>query len=75
MDTGTSFVPSDFCAGTSRMDTENRQANLALADLVRSWAARKNAATGQIALAWLLAQRPCIAPLPGTTQMPHMLEP
>ncbi|WP_298969278.1 aldo/keto reductase [uncultured Roseobacter sp.] len=74
IDMGTSFAPGDFRAGTSRMDTENRQANLALVDLVKSWADRKNAAPGQIALAWLLAQGPSIVPIPGTTQMPHMLE-
>ncbi|WP_299737500.1 aldo/keto reductase [uncultured Roseobacter sp.] len=74
IDMGTSFAPGDFRAGTSRMDTENRQANLALVDLVKSWADRKNAAPSQIALAWLLAQGPSIVPIPGTTQMPHMLE-
>ncbi|WP_415402029.1 aldo/keto reductase [Tateyamaria sp. SN3-11] len=74
IDMVTSFAPGDFRAGTTRMDPENRQANLALVDLVTSWGARKNAAPGQIALAWLLAQGPSIVPIPGTTQMPHMLE-
>ncbi|MEM7753007.1 MAG: aldo/keto reductase [Pseudomonadota bacterium] len=74
IDMGTSFAPGDFRSGTSRMDPENRQANLALVDLARSWAERKNATPGQIALAWLLAQGPSIVPIPGTTQMPHMLE-
>jgi aryl-alcohol dehydrogenase-like predicted oxidoreductase len=74
IDMGTSFAPGDFRAGTSRMDPENRQVNLALVELVKSWGTRKNAAPGQIALAWLLAQGPSIVPIPGTTQMPHMLE-
>jgi aryl-alcohol dehydrogenase-like predicted oxidoreductase len=42
--------------------------------LVERWAKRKNAAPAQIALAWLMAQRPWIVPIPGTTQMPHLLE-
>lgn len=74
IDMGTSFAPGDFRAGTTRMDPENRQANLALVDLLKAWAARKNATPGQIALAWLMAQGPSIVPIPGTTQMPHMLE-
>lgn len=74
IDMGTSFAPGDFRANTTRMDPDNRQSNLALVDLVKTWAARKNAAPGQIALAWLLAQGPSIVPIPGTTQMPHLLE-
>ena len=74
IDMVTSFAPGDFRAGTTRMDAENRQANLALVDLARTCADRKNATPGQIALAWLLAQGPSIVPIPGTTQMPHMLE-
>lgn len=74
VDMATSFAPGDFRSGTSRMDAENRQVNLALVELVKSWATRKNAAPGQIALAWLLAQEPWIVPIPGTTQMPHMLQ-
>ena len=74
IDMQTSFAPGDFRSGTSRMDTENREANMALVRLVQSWADRKNARPGQIALAWLLAQRPFVVPIPGTTQMPHLLE-
>jgi aryl-alcohol dehydrogenase-like predicted oxidoreductase len=74
IDMGTSFAPGDFRSGTSRMDPANRSYNLALVELVKSWAARKQASPGQIALAWLLAQKPWIVPIPGTTQMPHMLE-
>ncbi|MBY5935011.1 aldo/keto reductase [Tateyamaria omphalii] len=74
IDMATSFAPGDFRAGTSRMDPENREVNLAIFDLARRWAARKDAAPAQIALAWLLAQGPSIVPIPGTTQMPHLLE-
>jgi aryl-alcohol dehydrogenase-like predicted oxidoreductase len=74
IDMGTSFAPGDFRSGTSRMDPPNRSHNLALVALAKSWAARKQATPGQIALAWLLAQKPFIVPIPGTTQMPHMLE-
>lgn len=74
IDMGTSFAPGDFRANTSRMDTENREANMALVELVKSWGTRKNAAPGQIALAWLMVQGSSIVPIPGTTQMPHLLE-
>ncbi|WP_299673078.1 aldo/keto reductase [uncultured Roseobacter sp.] len=74
IDMGTSFAPGDFRANTSRMDAEHREANMALVELVKSWAARKSAAPGQIALAWLMAQSPSVVPIPGTTQMPHLLE-
>ena len=43
-------------------------------DIVKRWAERKNAAPSQIALAWLMAQKPSIVPIPGTTQMAHMLQ-
>lgn len=43
-------------------------------DLVKSWAERKRATPAQIALAWLMAQKPWIVPIPGTTQMAHMVE-
>ena len=74
IDMNTSFAPGDFRAGTTRMDPENREANLALVTLLKDWAQRKDAAPGQIALAWLLAQGPSVVPIPGTTQMPHMLQ-
>lgn len=48
--------------------------NLALVDLVKNWATQKQASPAQISLAWLLAQKPWIVPIPGTTQMAHMLE-
>jgi aryl-alcohol dehydrogenase-like predicted oxidoreductase len=74
IDMETSFAAGDFRSGTSRMDPPNRSHNLALVELAKTWAARKQATPGQIALAWLMAQKPWIVPIPGTTQMPHMLE-
>ncbi|MEM0945841.1 MAG: aldo/keto reductase [Pseudomonadota bacterium] len=72
IDMETTFAPSDFRAATSRMDPENRAANMELLQLVRAWAERKRAKPGQIALAWLLAQGDDIVPIPGTTQMSHL---
>jgi aryl-alcohol dehydrogenase-like predicted oxidoreductase len=43
-------------------------------ELVKRWAERKSAAPAQIALAWLIAQKPWIVPIPGTTQMAHMVQ-
>ena len=74
IDMETSFASGDFRSSTSRMDAVNRRTNLALVELAKAWGARKQAAPGQIALAWLMAQKPWIVPIPGTTQMPHMLE-
>jgi len=74
IDADTSFAPKDYRAGTARMSAENLPHNLALVELARSWGERKSATPGQVALAWLMAQAPWIVPIPGTTQMPHMLE-
>ena len=68
----TTFAPTDFRALTSRMDTANREANMALVDIARDWAQRKGAKPSQIALAWLLAQHENMVPIPGTTQMTHL---
>ena len=56
-----------------RFNEENRKANQALVDLVGSFAQQKNATPTQIALAWILAQKPWIVPIPGTTKL-HRLE-
>ena len=74
IDAETSFAKGDFRSGTSRMNPANRRHNLALVKLVRSWAKRKEAQPAQIALAWLMAQRAWIVPIPGSTQMAHTLE-
>jgi aryl-alcohol dehydrogenase-like predicted oxidoreductase len=74
IDANTRFAPGDIRGAESRFSPENLPHNLALVDLVKSWAVRKEATLAQIALAWLLAQRPWIVPIPGTTQMAHMLD-
>jgi aryl-alcohol dehydrogenase-like predicted oxidoreductase len=74
IDTNTKFDPSDFRNTIPRFDQENRKANKALADFIAAIAARKPATPAQIALAWLLAQKPWIVPIPGTTKMHRMQE-
>jgi aryl-alcohol dehydrogenase-like predicted oxidoreductase len=69
----TQFDKSDFRNVVPRFTPENRKANQAMVDLVRKIAERKKATPAQIALAWLLAQKPWIVPIPGTTKL-HRLE-
>lgn len=68
------FTAPDFRAISPRFAPEVLPANMALADLVRSWAQRQNATPAQLSLAWLLAQKPWIVPIPGTTNAAHMTE-
>jgi aryl-alcohol dehydrogenase-like predicted oxidoreductase len=74
IDRDTRFAPGDIRGVESRFSPENLTHNLQLVALVRVWAERKQATPAQIALAWLLAQKPWIVPIPGTTQMAHMVE-
>jgi aryl-alcohol dehydrogenase-like predicted oxidoreductase len=74
IDANTRFAPGDIRGVESRFSPENLPHNLALVDLVKSWAERKSATPARIALAWLMAQKPWIVPIPGTTQMAHMLD-
>ena len=74
IDARTRFAQGDIRGIESRFSPENLPHNLALVALLRNWAERKQATPAQIALAWLMAQKPWIVPIPGTTQMPHMLE-
>ena len=74
IDFRTAYADGDIRKNETRFDKENIGSNLALVTLLRAWAVRKQATPAQIALAWLLAQRPWIAPIPGTTQMAHMVE-
>jgi aryl-alcohol dehydrogenase-like predicted oxidoreductase len=69
----TTFDSSDFRNIVPRFAPEARKANHALVDLLRELAARKQATPAQIAIAWLLAQKPWIVPIPGTTKL-HRLE-
>jgi len=73
IDENTRFDRSDFRNKVPRFTPEARKANQTLIDLLRSIADRKRATPAQIALAWLLAQRPWIVPIPGTTKL-HRLE-
>lgn len=70
----TKFDPTDFRNTVPRFSEENRKANQTLVDLVKVIASDKNAAPAQIALAWLLAQKPWIVPIPGTTKLYRLQE-
>jgi len=70
----TTFDKTDFRSTVPRFTPENRKANQAMVDLLAQVAARKNATPAQIALAWLLAQKPWIVPIPGTTKMNRLEE-
>lgn len=69
----TKFAPSDFRSVVPRFSAENRKANQALVDLLGKFAQEKKATPAQIALAWILAQKPWMVPIPGTTKL-HRLE-
>jgi aryl-alcohol dehydrogenase-like predicted oxidoreductase len=73
IDETTTFDSSDFRNTVPRFSPENRKANQAVVELVGTVATRKGATPAQIALAWVLAQRPWIVPIPGTTKL-HRLE-
>ena len=73
IDDTTTFDTSDFRSSVPRFTAENRRANQAFVDLLQAIAQRKHATPGQMALAWLLAQKPWIVPIPGTTKL-HRLE-
>jgi len=73
IDTNTTFHSTDFRNISPRFTPEAREANQALVDLLNQVAGRKGATPAQIALAWLLAQKPWIVPIPGTTKL-HRLE-
>jgi aryl-alcohol dehydrogenase-like predicted oxidoreductase len=74
IDANTRFAQGDIRAIESRFAPENLTNNLALVILVKNWATQKQVTPAQISLAWLMAQKPWIVPIPGTTQMPHMIE-
>jgi aryl-alcohol dehydrogenase-like predicted oxidoreductase len=74
IDANTRFAPGDFRATTPRFSPENLAHNMKLVELIKTWAIRKQTSPVQIALAWLIAQKPWIVPIPGTTVMAHMIE-
>ena len=73
IDENTTFDSSDFRNVVPRFTPENRKANLAFVEWLTTFAQRKNATPAQVAIAWLLAQKPWIVPIPGTTKR-HRLE-
>ena len=74
MDQNTTFDTKDFRSTVPRLSPENLKANLAFVDLLALVANRKNVTPAQIALAWLLAQKPWIVPIPGTTKLHRLSE-
>jgi aryl-alcohol dehydrogenase-like predicted oxidoreductase len=73
IDETTTFDPTDFRNNVPRFSAEARKANMALVEVVKVIAERKSATPAQVALSWLLSQRPWIVPIPGTTKL-HRLE-
>ncbi len=74
IDEKTTFVSSDFRNIVPRFAPEARKANQTIVDVLRNIAARKQATPAQVALAWLLAQKPWIVPIPGTTKLTRLEE-
>jgi aryl-alcohol dehydrogenase-like predicted oxidoreductase len=74
IDADTKFDSTDFRSTVPRFSPENRKANQALVDLVTSFAEQKKVTPAQIALAWLLAKKPWIVPIPGTTKLARLEE-
>jgi len=74
IDKNTRFAPGDIRGIESRFSPENLPQNLKIVQLLKDWSQRKHATPAQVSLAWLMARKPWIVPIPGTTQMPHMLE-
>jgi len=74
IDENTKFDPTDFRNIVPRFTPEARKSNQAVVDLLNSIATRLKATPAQVALAWLLAQKPWIVPIPGTTKLPRLLE-
>ena len=74
IDADTQFAEGDIRNILPRYTEEAREANMALLDILEQFAAAKNATTAQIALAWVLAQKPWIVPIPGTTKLHRLSE-
>jgi aryl-alcohol dehydrogenase-like predicted oxidoreductase len=70
----TRFPQQDFRAAIPRFAPDALPANMALFEVVKTWAQRKNASAAQLALAWLMTQKPWIIPIPGTTKVAHLQE-
>jgi len=70
----TKFDANDFRSKVPRFDAENRKANQALVDVIEKFAKQNQATPAQVALAWMLAQKPWIVPIPGTTKLHRLRE-
>ncbi len=74
IDAKTTFAKNDYRNSVPRFSPENRQANEVLVELLGSIAVANKATQAQVAIAWLLAQKPWIVPIPGTTKLPRLQE-
>lgn len=74
IDENTRFAQGDFRGLTTRFSPENIVKNIPLVQLIKKWGEAKEASMAQISLAWLLAQKPWVVPIPGTTQMAHLMD-
>jgi aryl-alcohol dehydrogenase-like predicted oxidoreductase len=74
MNPKTTFDSKDFRSSVPRLSPENLKANMVFVELLQVIAQRKNATPAQIAIAWLLAQKPWIVPIPGTTKIDRLIE-
>jgi aryl-alcohol dehydrogenase-like predicted oxidoreductase len=74
IDPETKFDPNDFRNKVPRFDPENRKANRAIVQIIEEFAKQKGATPAQVALAWVLAQKPWIVPIPGTTKLHRLCE-
>ncbi|CAM3208387.1 aldo/keto reductase [Paenibacillus lupini] len=74
IDKNTVFDSADNRTASPRFNMENREANQVLVDLISRMAAEKNASPAQVALAWVLAQKPWIVPIPGTRKLERLEE-
>jgi len=74
IDADTKFDSTDFRSSVPRFSVENRKANQALVDMISSFAEQRKVTPAQIALAWLLAKKPWIVPIPGTTKLARLEE-
>lgn len=74
IDTTTTFSQNDFRTTLPRFSKENIKSNMVLVDLIKQFAREKNCEPSQIALAWILAQKPWIVPIPGTTKVNRLEE-
>src|SRR5438309_8353768 len=74
IDADTKFDGTDFRSSVPRFSAENRKVNQALVDVIRSFAEQRKVTPAQIALAWLLAKKPWIVPIPGTTKLARLEE-